>query len=166
MIKLLCALTFLLAGCEALNRSQPLGTDGRPLRASEIDAVLDDWHHAASVADEERYMGHFTTQARFLGTDADERWSRVEFHGYVHSYFSQGIGWTYVAADRQVSFSPDGRVAWFDELLESEGYGELRGTGVLLRVRGQWRISQYSMAFTVPNDIAKEVTALVKSHGR
>ena len=163
MIKLLCVLPFLLVSCEALNRSQRLGADGRPLRASEVDAVLNDWHMAASEADEERYMGHFAPNARFLGTDATERWSLEEFQAYVHSYFSRGRGWTYIPSERHVALSPGGRVAWFDELLHSEGYGELRGTGVLVRTRGEWKIAQYSMTFTVPNDVAGEVTERIKA---
>src|SRR5438067_6674996 len=43
-----------------------------------INQVLDDWHDAASKADEERYFGHFANGAVFLGTDATER--RSEEH--------------------------------------------------------------------------------------
>jgi hypothetical protein len=32
--------------------------------------MLDDWHQAASVADESRYFGHFALNGVFMGTDA------------------------------------------------------------------------------------------------
>jgi hypothetical protein len=41
----------------------------------KIAAVLDDWHQAASVADEARYFGYFAPNGVFMGTDATERWT-------------------------------------------------------------------------------------------
>ena len=40
--------------------------------AQQVAAVLDDWHQAASVADEARYFGHFAPNGIFMGTDATE----------------------------------------------------------------------------------------------
>jgi hypothetical protein len=39
----------------------------------QVGAVLDDWHQAASVADEARYFGHFAPNGIFMGTDATGR---------------------------------------------------------------------------------------------
>ena len=41
--------------------------------AQDVATVLDDWHQAASVADEARYFGHFAPNGIFMGTDATER---------------------------------------------------------------------------------------------
>ena len=41
-----------------------------------IQQVLDDFHDAASKADEERYFALFLPDGVFLGTDAAERWTR------------------------------------------------------------------------------------------
>ena len=38
----------------------------------QVAAVLDNWHQAASVADEARYLGHFAPDGVFMGTDATE----------------------------------------------------------------------------------------------
>ena len=100
--------------------------------------------------------------ARFLGTDAGERWPIEEFKGYVHEHFPRG-GWTYHPHDRVVVLSRDGLIAWFDEELTNAGYGELRGTGALRRQGGVWRITHYSMTFTIPNDVAPEVVDLVRN---
>ena len=41
--------------------------------------------------------------------------------------------------------------------------GELRGTGVLHREdQGTWRIVQYNLTFTVPNDKADKVVELIR----
>ena len=40
---------------------------------SAINRVIDDFHHAASVADEAAYFGHMAPEFIFLGTDATGR---------------------------------------------------------------------------------------------
>ncbi len=62
---------------------------------SDIEAVLDDFHLAASEADSERYFGHLAEKSIFLGTDIMERWAKSEFQGYTEPHFSAGRGWTY-----------------------------------------------------------------------
>ncbi len=130
-------------------------------RRFAIEVVIDDWHAAAAEADEERYLGHFTTDAVFLGTDASERWTLDEFTEYVREHFPRG-GWAYTPHDRHVSLGADGKLAWFDEQLSNDGYGELRGTGVLRRQDGDWRIAHYSMTLTVPNGVASRVVQLIR----
>ena len=127
--------------------------------ATEIAAVLDDFHDAAAQADEERYFAHFAAGGVFLGTDATERWTVDEFRAYVHPFFSQGRGWTYLPRDRHIDVFDD--FAMFDEMLDHEKYGELRGTGVLRKVGDEWKILQYNLTFTVPNERAAQVVALL-----
>lgn len=126
-----------------------------------IGAVLDDLHRAAAAADEARYFAHFAPDAVFLGTDPGERWTLGAFRRYAHPHFSQGKGWTYVPRPgRHVTV--EGELAWFDEILDSARYGACRGTGVLRRVDGEWRVAQYSLTFLVPNRLAGRVTALTR----
>ena len=141
------ALLFFVAGCAAKNGPLP-------------GAVLDDFHDAASKADEERYFGHFAPEGVFLGTDATERWTVEEFRKYVHPYFSKGKGWTYTARDRYVEIKGD--FAWFDEILDNDNYGELRGSGSMRRIDGKWKLLQYNLTFLVPNDKAKGVVDLIR----
>ena len=132
-----------------------------------INAILNDFHDAAAKADEKRYMGHLAEEAIFMGTDAEERWTKKEFQKYVHRFFSNGSGWTYVGRDRLIKFNSNGNVAWFSERLFNKKYGELRGSGVLSKVRGQWKIFQYNMVFVIPNqvagDVVKRITRFKKS---
>jgi ketosteroid isomerase-like protein len=127
-----------------------------------VDAVLDAFHAAAAVADEERYFTCLAPDAVFLGTDTGERWAGTEFREFVHSLFSEGKGWTYLPSDRSVSIANDGRTAWFDERLENDFYGECRGTG-LLRLQGDgWRIEQYSLSIPIPDELAPEFVAQIR----
>jgi ketosteroid isomerase-like protein len=150
-------LTFLTVGT-----ANSGSADKKKLEGS-IVKVLNDFHDAAAKADEKRYMGHLTADAIFMGTDAEERWSKVEFQKYVQRYFSQGRGWTYVGRDRMITFNTAGNTAWFSERLTNEKYGELRGSGVLEKVNGHWKICQYNMVFVVPNGVAGEVVKLIRA---
>ena len=126
-----------------------------------VAAVLDDFHQAASAADEERYFAHFAPEGVFLGTDASERWTVEEFRVYVHPHFSKGNGWTYAPGERHIELSRDETIAWFDEKLTNEQYGALRGTGVLRKMGGEWKITQYNLTFTIPNDRVPGVVELI-----
>jgi len=130
-------------------------------RTADVNAAIDAYHAAASAADLEGYIGLMAPGGVFLGTDATERWDRDEFRAFCEPYFAAGRGWTYVPRDRHVEVA--GRVAWFDEILANEAYGTLRGSGVLTRHAGGWRIEQYNLAFLVPNDVAKEVVERIRA---
>lgn len=130
---------------------------------TEVSTILDRLHAMAAAADGPAYFALFTPDARFIGTDATERWSLGELRAYAEPYFSRGQGWTYRPRDRVVSFAPDGGTAWFDELLDHDRYGEVRGSGVLVRTPEGWRVAQYVLSFPVPNDAAEDVVARIRS---
>ena len=125
-------------------------------------AVLNEFHAAASAADEERYFALLAPDAVFLGTDGGERWVGEDYRAFVHRYFTRGKGWTYVPSSRSITVAADGRTAWFDERLENEWYGECRGTGVLQLREGEWKIEQYNLSIPIPNELAAEVVARVR----
>ena len=129
----------------------------------EIASVLDAFHAAAARADEDAYFAAFAPEGVFLGTDASERWNVPAFRAYVHPHFAAGRGFAYTPRDRHVSFSRDAQTAWFDELLDHPRYGELRGSGVLVKRTSVWKIAQYNLTFTVPNAVAPEVVRLMQA---
>ena len=135
------------------------------LAIASINQTLDDWHKAASEADADAYIGAMDVDGAFLGTDGTERWSTEEFADFVRPYFSKGHGWTYVPSKREISVSRDGRTAWFYERLLNDGYGELRGSGILVLTLEGWRIAQYNMTFVLPNGSTREVVRLVRRRG-
>jgi hypothetical protein len=57
-----------------------------------------------------------------------------------------------------------GSVAWFDEDLETVNLGPARGSGVLVRDDLGWRIAQYNLAITVPNERFDAVRALLSAN--
>ena len=128
-----------------------------------IIAVLDDFHDAAANADVERYLGNMTEDAVFLGTDEHERWPmQPDFIEYVDARFEAG-GWSYFSRDKNITFSQDGSVAWFDETSISNSMGaHFRGSGVLERIDDEWKISHYVLSVLVYNEIWDEVMEPIK----
>ncbi len=129
---------------------------------SDVGEVLDWWHHAASVGDIDSYIGMMTDGAVFMGTDAKERWTRDEFEAFARPHFADGHGWTYKPRNRYMRTNAYGDVAWVDEILDHETYGQLRGTAVLRQNGEVWKISHYSMTFLIPNDKVGEVLKVIQ----
>ena len=130
----------------------------------EAAAVIDALHAAASSADGAAYFALFAPDARFIGTDATERWTLAEFRAYAEPYFARGQGWTYTPVERTVTLAPIQCmcIAWFDEVLENDSYGVTRGSGVLRKTRSGWKIEQYVLSFAVPNDRARTVVEAIR----
>ena len=125
-------------------------------------AVLDKLHQAATRADWDTYFSLYLPEAVFIGTDATEHWSMSEFEGYARPT----DGWEYTVKNRvfvSVKTQNNDRVLMFDELLDSASYGHSRGTGTLIKTDSGWKIAQYHLSFPIPNEIAKEITARIKS---
>jgi hypothetical protein len=128
--------------------------------------VLDAFHAAAAHSDYDGYFDLFAPEGVFIGTDAAERWSVPAFKAYAKAPFAAGKGWTYTPRERHVTLAPVACkcVAYFDEILDSQGYGVSRGTGVLLKGPHGWKIAQYALTFPIPNDLAKDMTDRIKAY--
>jgi SnoaL-like domain len=129
--------------------------------AQQVATALDDWHQAASVADESRYFGHFAPNGVFMGTDASERWTVAEFQQWAKPQFQRKSAWSFKPHDRHIDFSGDRKTAWFDEMLDTPNLGLCRGSGVLLLVNGKWMISQYNLSVPIPNALVHDVVAQI-----
>jgi ketosteroid isomerase-like protein len=127
-----------------------------------VKAALRDLHQAGADADAERLFGCFDPDAIIFGTDKSERFTLEEYRRFVEPYLAQGHGWTSVPTEQNVYVSEDGNFAWFDERLDKPGFQELRGTGVLRKIDGSWKVLQMNMAFTVPNELAGSLAEMVR----
>lgn len=125
-----------------------------------IEATLDTWHEAASTANFEDYFASFAEDAYFLGTDASERWSVKQFKNFAKPHFETAPAWVFIPVQRNIEMSTDGKLAWFDEVLNSEHLGVCRGSGVMILENNTWKIKHYVLSLIVPNEHAKEVAKL------
>jgi len=128
-----------------------------------VSAVLDALHAKASEADFDGYFDLYADEAVFLGTDATERWPRDAFMAYTKPRFDTGTGWTYTLIERHVTIAPGGQTAWFDERLDNASIGESRGSGVLVRQDGEWKIAQYNLTVPIPNDLLRGVAEEIRA---
>ncbi|MGI9528034.1 MAG: nuclear transport factor 2 family protein [Weeksellaceae bacterium] len=116
-----------------------------------INTFIDQWHHAAAVADEETFFKSFTQDGIYIGTDPTEHWTARELKTLFKDAFEKESAWAFTPHDRHIYTSEDGRIIWFDELLDT-WMGPCRGSGVLKQENGQWKIAHYHLSVSVPND--------------
>jgi len=123
--------------------------------------VLDDWHRAAARADFETYFGYMTEDAVFIGTDPTEYWAGEAFRKFSKPYFDRGKAWDFKVVERHVYWNNAKDLAWFDELLDTR-MEICRGSGVLQKINGNWKIVHYVLSLTVPNEDVNELVQLKK----
>lgn len=124
----------------------------------EISAMLDAFNVAAAKADYNTYFNYFADESTFIGTDATEIWDKKEFMVWAKPHFDKKKTWNFTALKRNIYFSKDGKLAWFDELLDTQ-MKICRGSGVVEKINGQWKVKQYVLSMTVPNDVVDKVVA-------
>lgn len=125
-------------------------------REYQVNLVLNAWHKAAANANFNAYFDLMADDAIFIGTDATENWTKPAFQAYAKPYFDKGKAWSFTAIERHIYFNNDKTVAWFDELLDTR-MKICRGSGVLVLIKGKWKIKHYVLSMTIPNDTTDEV---------
>jgi curved DNA-binding protein CbpA len=123
---------------------------------TEISTMLDGFNAAAAKADYNTYFNYFADESTFIGTDATEVWDKKEFMIWAKPHFDKKKTWNFTALKRNIYFSKDGKLAWFDELLDTQ-MKICRGSGVVEKINGSWKIKQYVLSMTVPNDVVDKV---------
>ena len=128
----------------------------------QVNYFLDEWHDDAANA-RPAYFHKIAEDGIYIGTDKTELWKKDEFQEWSKKYFDQGKGWDFDAVDRNIYFSKDGSVVWFDELLDT-WMGAARGSGVLSRNGDAWEIEHYHLGISIPNDTLKTVMKVVEAY--
>jgi hypothetical protein len=126
---------------------------------AQIDSTLDTWHKAATEANFVNYFDALTDDSIFIGTDATENWTKPAFQAFAKPYFDKGKAWSFTSLERHIYFSTDKKMAWFDELLNTQ-MKICRGSGVLVLIDGKWKIKHYVLSMTIPNDNVDEVVKI------
>lgn len=149
-MKALLLLTFISLSLTALSQDK------------EVHKFLDAWHAAASKADAKTFFGSMAENSVYIGTDASERWAKPAFESFAKPYFDKGKAWDFKPYDRDLHVTSDGDYVWFSELLTT-WMGTCRGSGILRKTKEGWKIEQYHLSVTVPNEIIKDFVSLVDS---
>ena len=117
----------------------------------KINTLLDNWHLAATQANSDSFFGAMTEDAHYLGTDESENWTREEMRVWAKPYFDAGKAWDFKKKVRNINVYADGKLAWFDENLDT-WMGSCRGSGVVILTKDGWKIQHYVLSVLVPNE--------------
>lgn len=123
----------------------------KPTENETIDSLIDNWHKAAAEANYVNYFSLMADNFIFMGTDPTERWNKEAFGAFCKPYFDQGKGWDFRKIERHIEISKDGKIAWFDEKIDT-WMKDCRGSGVLVKVGKDWKLVQYNLAVLIEND--------------
>lgn len=126
---------------------------------AQINTMLDDFNRAAAKADFNSYFNFYNEHAIFTGTDATERWDKKSFMVWAKPFFDRGRAWNFTALERHIYFDKSGKTAWFDELLNTQ-MKICRGSGVLVKQDDGWKLEQYILSTTIPNEQMDSVIKL------
>ncbi len=126
------------------------------VQKKHVNTLLDNLNEYAAKADFKNYFDLYAEESTFIGTDATEIWDKKAFMDYAKPHFDKGKAWNFKSLKRNVYFSKDGKYAWFDELLDTQ-MKICRGSGVLEKTGEKWKIKQYVLSMTIPNDNVDEV---------
>lgn len=129
------------------------------VQKKNINKLLDDFNTFAANADYKNYFDCFAEESTFIGTDATEVWNKKEFKDWAKPFFDKKTTWNFKSLKRNIYFSKDGNYAWFDEILDTQ-MKICRGSGVVEKISGKWKVKQYVLSVTVPNEVVDEVTKI------
>ena len=126
-----------------------------------VNSTLDQWHLLATNADI-KYFDIIADSGIYIGTAQEEVWTKKEFITFSKPYFDKGKAWDFKPYERNIYFNKDNNIAWFNEKLDT-WMGICRGSGILQKDIDGWKIYQYTLSITVPNEKTKEVVSVIDS---
>jgi hypothetical protein len=112
MRKIVFVLLLVVASCKPTN-DRVVSND------NQVNDLLDSWHKAAE-AKFDTYFDKMTEDAVFIGTDATENWGKPAFQEFAKPYFDKGKAWNFTVLERHIYFDQSKKIAWFDELLNTQ----------------------------------------------
>ncbi|MDN4055555.1 nuclear transport factor 2 family protein [Massilia sp. YIM B02763] len=160
--------SFFLACCLLVAAILPVAdaaavSQADPRLVKQVNDFVDSWHDDAAHG-RQAYFDKIAADGVYIGTDRSELWKRDAFKEWAKGYFQDNKpAWTFRATRRNVYASPDGSIIWFDELLDTENMGHCMASGVIRKTAKGFEIVHYQLSIAVPNQIANQVTGLVKA---
>lgn len=155
----LVLIVLVFAGCNC--NEKPAEQVNMIAEKEQINNLLENWHLNAAKANFESYFDAMSSESVFVGTDAAEVWNIQQFKDFSKPYFDKGNAWSFSAVERNIYLDSEGKIAWFDELLDT-WMGVCRGSGVLKKKDSVWKIEHYVLSLTVPNENIQDVIQVNK----
>ena len=150
---------FLFCACVTSNTVK---TDKSAIK-KEVNTLLFNWHKAASDANFKEYFRVLDSTTIYIGTAAEEIWTKEQFANFSKPYFEKGKAWSFTTLERNIYMSESANIVWFDELIDT-WMGTCRGSGVLEKKEDSWKIKQYVLSVAIPNDDIQAVIDIKKKN--
>jgi hypothetical protein len=150
---------FLFCACVTSN---VVKTDKSAIK-KEVNTLLVNWHKAASDANFKEYFRVLDSTTVYIGTAAEEIWTKEQFANFSKPYFDKGKAWSFTTLERNIYMSESANIVWFDELIDT-WMGTCRGSGVLEKKEDSWKIKQYVLSVAIPNDDIQAVIDIKKKN--
>lgn len=126
----------------------------------QVNDFVDRWHDDAAHA-RPAYFDKIAKDGVYIGTDKGEYWRRDAFKTWAAPHFKRKSAWTFKTIRRNVYFSDDRAMIWFDELLDTQ-MGVCQASGVMRRKGDSFEIVHYQLSMAVPNEVGGQVTRLIR----
>jgi len=125
----------------------------------QVNAFVDSWHEDAANS-RPVFFDKMARDGVYIGTDKTELWKRDAFKVWAKKAFERPTAWAFTPIRRNVYFSPDKSVIWFDELLKTQ-MGICQASGVMHRTGTTFEIDHYQLSIAVPNDISAKIISAI-----
>ncbi|WP_298766694.1 nuclear transport factor 2 family protein [uncultured Polaribacter sp.] len=156
---LVFVMSFFFYGCGAISKK----TINKSSIKADVNTFMINWHKAASEANYKNYFKALDSSSIYIGTAAEETWTKKDFAKFSKPYFDKGKAWNFKTLDRNIFIANSGEFVWFNERLRT-WMGTCRGSGVLEKINNNWVIKQYVLSVLIPNnDIQKVIKAKQKN---
>jgi len=139
-------------------------SDGSAAKISteeRLNSLMDTWHKNATLAKFDEYFAVTSNNFVFYGTAPAEKWDKEAFKTFCKPYFDSTTTWRFTPSNRVWQFSKDGKVAWFDEDLQTWML-DCRGSGVCEKTKKGWVLSYYNLSVVIENEKINEFIELRK----
>jgi len=128
----------------------------------QVNAFVDSWHEDATNS-RPAFFDKIAKDGVYIGTDKKELWKRDDFKVWAKKAFERPTAWAFTPLRRNVYFSPDKSVIWFDELLSTQ-MGTCQATGVMHKVGTSFEIDHYQLSIAVPNGVSSKVISTISDY--
>jgi len=156
MAKRLTFLLLVITSILSCNNSETSDRSSNDKISLAINTLMDRWHKDAANAKLEDYLALMHKSSNYIGTDGNENWTKPKFRAFCEPYFAKKKTWDFKPLERNVYVNQSGNTVWFEEILET-ALGPCRGSGVLEKYGNNWKLKQYVLSMTVPNEDSKKV---------
>ena len=148
-----------VACTSAPEATEPAAVPDETFRA-RVNAFVDEWHQDAAHA-RPAFFDKIAADGIYIGTDKTERWTKESFREWAKPAFARPTAWAFTPLHRNIRFTPDRQVVWFDEQVRSS-MGILQASGVVRATAERFEIVHYQLSIAVPNEVIPQVTGIIE----